>query len=464
MRSRVSKLSARSIIIVIVAIAAVALGTSSCSGRKKKGPMGRVAVSVHANDVAAAAAALTVLEAAVRLPGIANVRTTSNGRDGVVIIEGSDVAALTVALGSAVAAARPRLPKDVDVDVARVDDDVAVFAVRGKDVFAARDWVEGSLRPALAVMPGVTGVVVSGGLREKQVQVDLARMLAKDVTLVDVLRAAGGGASLETTIVKSVLPASAPPPPPPSMMKMAERPPQEGEVRVLLPEVADIGLLPVGEAGRRDGGIEVRVLGSIAHTVVADPKAVIAAGLAVPLPAGIEMTLLDDSSVEGVDIIVVVAGGSGEALQRELLDVPGVRLLPPRQTLSVEVDAVRAALLGVDAAEVNKVVDAALRGHTLVRNTENVVLRLKSEPSPELLLQLVVGTTKGAPVRLSDVATVNAEPTCSDRIDGKPALRLRVVFDVGVRKNALTSVISAVSFSRLPASIEPTDPAAALCR
>ena len=105
--------------------------------------MGRVAVSVHANDVAAAAAALTVLEAAVRLPGIANVRTTSNGRDGVVIIEGSDVAALTVALGSAVAAARPGLPKDVDVDVARVDDDVAVFAVRGKDVFAARDWVEG---------------------------------------------------------------------------------------------------------------------------------------------------------------------------------------------------------------------------------------------------------------------------------------------------------------------------------
>jgi multidrug efflux pump subunit AcrB len=397
------------------------------------------------------AAADLVEHAVSGIPLVTQVRSARCGDGAVVVVKGATVEAVH----GAVTAVQSQLPPGSFPLVGRIDDDVAVFAVRAKDPFAARDVAERALRPALSAVPGVSVVDVRGGKRSPQVQLDLARLVAHDVTVLEVLRAVGGASSLEATVVKSVLPPGAVRAPP-SLTKAAPAPPVEGEVRVLLPEVATVGLLPVGEPLRRDGAVEVRVKGAAAR------DAVVAAVKGVALGDGVTVAALDDDSVEGVD--VVVAGGDVVSLQRELLAIPGVRLLAPRTALRVDVDAEKAKALGVSLDDVAALVDVVRRGRVVLRNTENVTVTLAGEVAPELLSQLVVQRTPQGALRLLDVATVSVAPSSEDRLDGRPATRLRVQLDVGVRKNALAAIHQALQrHPELNTAVEDAGLADAVC-
>jgi multidrug efflux pump subunit AcrB len=152
-------------------------------------------------------------------------------------------------------------------------------------------------------------------------------------------------------------------------------------------------------------------------------------------------------------------------VQRIALSIPGVRLADLPTSVRVVVDAARVQQLGVRPEAVARTIRiAADDGFVLVRNTENVVLRLERAMGIELLGQLTVARTLAGPVRLSDVAAIESAPGRSDRLDGKPVQRLRVLFDVGVRKNALASLERELrGLKGVQALIERDDVGAGVC-
>jgi multidrug efflux pump subunit AcrB len=406
----------RALSLGLVALVATLPLTTSC--RRLKLVYTPVVIEVDG----AAAAVDAVYAAASALPDVVQVHATTCRGRGHVSVSGvaTDVVAAAVA-GLA-------LPDGGRATVQSPAAEVAVFVVKGADPFATRAVVDAELLPRLARVPGVERVFVQGGDRDEEVHVDLARLIAAGVTLPEVIQAAGGAASLESVIVKSVKPAtSTPETEAPSMMKAAPPPPVEGEVRVLLKDVADIGSFPVGPPLRRDGGLEVRVYGS------ADRAAVVAA--AVVDDKGVSVAILDDDSVEAVDV-VINAKADVDALRRTFAALPGVTIVELPTVVDVVIDEARAQKLGVPLTNIRTVVAAATSGTTLVRNTKNVTLRVET-PSAELLSQLEL--QNGA--RLYDVATVQMVPAIArERVNRDDAVRLRLHFGVGVRKNALAAI------------------------
>lgn len=408
----------RALSLGLVALVATLPLTTSC--RRPKMVYTPVVIEVDG----AAAAVDAVFAAASALPDVVQVHATTCRGRGHVSVSGvaTDVVAAAVA-GLA-------LPDGGRATVQSPAAEVAVFVVKGADPFATRAVVDAELLPRLARVPGVERVFVQGGDRDEEVHVDLARLIAAGVTLPEVIQAAGGAASLESVIVKSVKPAStttSEPEPAPSLVKAAPPPPVPGEVRVTLKDVADIGSFPVGPPLRRDGGIEVRVYGS------ADRAAVLAA--AVVDDKGVSVAVLDDDSVEAVDV-VLNAKADIDALRRTFAALPGVTIVELPTVVDVVIDEARAQKLGVPLTNIRTVVAAATTGTTLVRNTKNVTLRVET-PSAELLSQLEL--QNGA--RLYDVATVQMVPAIArERVNRDEAVRLRLHFGVGVRKNALAAI------------------------
>ncbi len=475
-------------VVVVSAVVAAVLGVVALGGCPRGAPLTRARVALIENtarlpgtalpassssdggsDVMAAAVAVERAVADARInriktsgsvhtafcgstavaPGSLAAGHQKGGGAVVVVVDGIDGPALDGVL------AKAGLAPNISATTETLDDDVAVLAVRSADPFVARDFVDRALRPALSAVKDVTRVDVVGGKRQRQVLIDLRKMLAVDLTISEILFVAGGGTSLEATVAKSSVPPQSEP-----MIKAALASPQPGELRVMLSDVADIGLFPVGEPLRRDGAVEVRVSGPPSAR-----DAVLAAALKIEGPAGLEVAPLDDDSVEGVDVIVAGTPAEVDDLRRELLAIPGVRFGEEAQALHIEVDADRAQKLSVSPFAAAAVVDVAVApgGHVLLRNTENVAVRLKGEVPPELLMQLVVARTAAGPVRLLDVATLVATPARADRLDGQPAQRVRVLFDVGVRKNALAAVEQAVARRGKKAILERRDVARGVC-
>lgn len=415
--------------------------------------MSHVRIGLKGTD---AQVAVAVVERAVEsVAGKASVRTVACSDAAVVSVSmGAGNADVAAAAAVNEALAKVAMPPHVTVDVRAVADEIVVFAVRGPDPFVARKFVDAQLKGALSSVAGVVVVKVVGGKQEKQVRVDLERLMARDLTLSEVAAAAGGGASLEATVVRD--PDAAPND---GMMKAVLPPP--GPNAVLLTDVASVGLASAGEPLRRDGAVEVRVLGSAAARV-----AVLKAALGVSAPEGITVSALDDDSIEGVDVVVVDGTAAQlQDVQRAALSIPGVRLADEPYSVRVVVDTVRAALIGVHVHDVERVAAmAAGDGLVLLRNTENVVVRLDRAMGPELLGQLVVARTPAGPVRLGDVARIESSAPRSDRLDGKPLARVRVLFDVGVRKIALASLERELrALKGVQASIERDDVGAGIC-
>ena len=439
---------------VAVVVVAAVTALSACN---RTAPLSRARVTIK--SPAAAAAVVAVEAALASLPGQRGLRSVVCGRSGVVDVNAGSAAGADLA--AAVQKALGPLPLkvaggEVFPDVRALPDEVVVFAVRGADPFVARDFVDDELAGPLSKVEGVVAVKVLGGRQQRQVRVDLERMLARDVSLPELAAAAGGGASLETTVIRdpdAVKDAA------PSMMKMALPPPGPNAIRLI--DVATVGLASAGEPLRRDGAVEVRVLGAPGSRA-----AVIKAALAVIRPAGVDVAALDEDSIEGAGVVVV--GASAEQLQQvqlALLSVPGVRLADAPVRVRVVVDEARARQLSVHPDDVERVASiAAGDGLVLMRNTENVVLRLDRAITGELVGQLVVARTAAGPVRVLDVARIELDPGRSDRVDGKPAQRLHVVFDVGVRKNALAALDQRLrALSGVQAVIERDDVGAGLC-
>ncbi len=428
----------------VVVVVVVAL----CSCQRAP-PMTRVRVSLEGDG---ATAAVVVVEGAVSsLAGSRSVRSVACADAAVVEVNAGPDAAAAVKD----ALAKVKLPADVFVDVRTVEDEVVVLAVRGSDPFVARTFVDAQLATPLSKVAGVVGVKVLGGRRERQVRVDLERMLARDVSLPELAQAAGGGASLEATIVRD----QGSPPAEPTMTKGAEPTPSSAAVKLV--DVATIGPASAGEPLRRDGAVSVRVLGAAGARA-----AVIKAAAAVARPAGIDVAALDDDSVESADLILIDATPEQVLqAQRTVLGIPGVHLAENPSSLQVIVDEKRALELGVSSNDVARVAAiAAGDGFVLVRNTENVVLRLERAVPLELMGQLIVARSAAGPVRLLDVARIETRPARSDRLDGKAVQRLRLSFDVGVRKRALAALDQELrSLKGVRALIERDDIGAGVC-
>lgn len=436
----------------------VIVGTGLClalSACHAKVPGQRLRVTLKGDK---ASAAVVVVEQALRtLAGVGaagSLRSVGCVDDAIVALSmpaQKDVEA-TTAIKEAIR--MTSTPGHVSVEVSAVNDAVVVFAVRAPDAVSARTFVDAQLIAPIAQVPGVVDVQVLGGRQERQVRVDLEKMMALDVSLPEVAQAAGGGSSLLATIVRDggVAPVL-------SSEKGVGMPPSAAAVMLI--DIASIGVASAGEPLRRDGAVEVRVYGNPSAR-----GAVIAAALGVQRPGGIEVSPLDDDSVEGVDVLVFAATAASVAeVHALLLDVPGVRLPDLPQRVRVTIDEERARQLGVRASDVAQVkAIAAGDGFVLIRNTENVVLRLDRAVSVELMGQLVVSRTAAGPVRLLDVARIESVSGREDRLDGQPVQRLHVVFDVGVRKVALAALDQRLrSLAGVRAIVERDDVGAGVC-
>ena len=398
------------------AVVVVAVGVSvGCKG--SGAPMSRTRVVIDGagdKDVA-------VVEAAVSaVAGVNRVRSVVCADHAVVVVDGGDV-------GEAVRGAQAKLSAQQAPQVTQEANEIVVFRVGGADAFAARVAVDKLLRPALSTVPGIKSIAVRGGKTGRRVELDLASLLLRDVTVGEAVAVVGGPASLETMVVKTVTPQ----PESLSMQKAALPPAQPGDVK--LTDVARVGTLPVGEPLRRDGAVEVRVFGDAARAAVVD------AANGVVFTDGVVLAVIDDDNVEEVDVIVPAAV-SKDDVHRAIAAIPGVRVKDDDTALAIVVDDARVRALGVDKDAVDRVVAVAKGGLTVMRNTENVVVVLQGPPSVELLSQLVVSRTPAGPVRLFDVATLSLVPARRERLNGQPASRLALTLAVGVRKNALASL------------------------
>ena len=408
-------MSRRHAVVVGVVFVGVFVGVGACA--RGNGAVDRTVVVAGAVDVAA------IEEVVAGVAGVARIRGLVCDDRGLVVVEGG----ADGAVAAAVRAAAPKLTSPPQVQ--RQANTVVVFAVRGGDPVVARAAVERALRPALERLPGVQSVDVKGGRTARRVELDLAALLRNDVTVGEVLAVVGGPATLESLVVKTTSASVSP-----STLTTTTKtvpPPSAGDLK--LTDIARVGTLPVGEPLRRDGAIEVRVRGS------ADVAAVVDAAQAVDLGDGVALAVLDDDSVESVDVIVP-RGVDKDDVHRAIAAIPGVNVKGDDSAVVIDVDRARAARLGVSVDRIADVVAVALERKVVSRNTEDVEVSLAGVPSTELLSQLIVARSPAGAVRLLDVTTTHVAPARRDRLDREDATRLAVTFDVGVRKNALAAL------------------------
>lgn len=402
----------------------------------------RVLVRFPATEADVVSAALSVLERTlVTLPGLQRVRSVGCASGGAVLVH-IDADAATDHAGAVHAVldtAGVRLPAGSGpAQVQAVFDDLLLLTVHGDDVFAARAWVDATLVPALASVPGVYGTTVVGGRTEPQLRLDPERMLATDLSLQEVLGAVKAASDLDKAEVKRL----------------------PGNVTIYLRDVARLVDAPAGERLRKDGGIEVRVRG---HR---SARAAAARALrSVTPPDGLNVVALDGHSVETVTVLVsrrgrggavetsaadVAAAAAVEAavdavfadVAAAALSVPGVHTFRRGRSVQLTLDRDRLTSRGLstrDAAAVADVAAAATSG--LVVKTARGPLKVVfgAVSTPEALLQTRVLTSSGGqPVRLFDVARATlVEEQRRERVELHEARRLRLSFDAGVRQRAL---------------------------
>lgn len=400
-------------LVVTLVVAGLVVGVGACRPRSSSVP-----IVIRTQALSPEPEAAAVVGALRTLPVRWPVRTMICGRDAFTVVES----------GLSAEVVQQHLDaKRIKAAVDDADEDLVVFAVRGADPVVAAAFATGAFRDAVGAV-GDVSVDVASEKSEPQVHLDLARLLALDVLPLEALRAVGGASTPEAALVKSSVPRA------PSLVKAPLPAPVEGEVRVYLRDVAEFVDVNDG-LGRRDGAVSVRVKGSADRR---DAVVKAAERAAAAAPAGVIVAVLDDDSVEEVE--VVLRGPSLEAAQKELLAIPGVRPGEGETRLRVVVDPVKAALLSVARADVDDLADLVDRGHVVLGNTRNTRVRFGKELTLELASQLAVARTAAGAVRLGDVATLTREPAQRDLLDGEPAVTLRLLLDVGVRKNALASI------------------------
>lgn len=397
----------------------------------------RVLVSFPATEADTVAAGLAAVEGATAgLPGLQRIRSVGCATGGAVLlhIDDDQSADHAGAVHAAIAAGARLPPGSGPARVQAVADDLLLLSVRGDDVFAARDWVDDVLAPALSAVPGVYEVKAVGGATEPQLRLDPERMLATDLSVQEVLAAVKAASNLDKAEVKRL----------------------PGNVTIFLRDVARLEDAPAGERLRRDGGIEVRVRGH-SSAVGAATKAV----RALTPPATLQLATLDGHSVETVTVLVSRRGRGGapeepgaakaassavDAVFADVaaaaLSVPGVHTFRRGRALQLTIDRHRLTARGLashEAAMVGDVAAAATTGLMVKTARGPLKVVFGAESTPEALLQTRLFTTaSGQPVRLFDVARATlVEEQRRERIELHEARRLRLSFDAGVRQRAL---------------------------
>jgi len=435
----------------------------------------RVVVSLRAAEAEAVGKAVVVVEGAVaRVEGVRRVRSVGCASGGVVVVERDARHTEPVtAIHDALTARAAALPVGISpLKVTGLGHDVRLLSVRGADPFVARAFVDTQLLAALQAVPGVSEVVVSGGRREQQLRIDPERLLAADISLPEVLTAIRTASDLDKTVIKM----------------------SSDGARILLRDVSVTETGSVGEPVRKDGGVEVRVRGSASSVGAVDD--VIAAATA---PPGLFVAVLDDDSVEVVTVLVsrngdqlqqqgdpVVAAAADSAVDAAFADVaaaalgiPGIHTFRRGRSLQLTLDRKRLDALGLSTSEraaLSDVTAIATSGLELASPRGPLRVLLGTAATPEALLSTRVATRRvGAdkvPVRLFDVARAAfVEEQRAERVDLKPARRLRLSFDAGVRKPALADLdtrLAAIRHARPGISIlverdDDTAPLDAIC-
>lgn len=425
----------------VVISAAIAAGACTSSPQPT-----RVVVSLRAAEAPAVTAALNAIERAVATtPGLVAVRSVGCTTGGAVVVETAtsvtSASATQAAVHTALSAIASTLPPGVsDVKVQALGDDVRLLSVRADDPFVARRFVDDSLLPAIRAISGVVEVRISGGRREPQLAIDPERLLAADVSLPEVLTTLRTASDLDKAVIKSS-PAGV----------------------VHLRDVATQQDASAAEPLRKDGGVEVRIRGALSSTGAVD-----AAIAAVPVPRGIAVKSLDNDSVEVVTVLVArdargqaqgndpaadaVADGAVDAAFADVaaaaLSIPGIHTFRRGRSLQLTLDPQRVAALGLGTPERRALADVtALATDGLVVPTKTGPVRalLGAAATPEALLRTRVATRKTADgtdgVALFDVARAAfVEEQRHERLDFRPARRLRLSFDAGVRKPALAEL------------------------
>ncbi len=463
-----------SLLLALTALSAL----SACSSSLLTGDNDtrRVVVSLRAAEAEAVAKAVVVVEGAVaRVPGVVSVRSVGCASGGVVVVEhsGGTTVAPTTAVHEALTAAASTLPVGISpLRVMGLGDDLRLLSVRGADPFVARAFVDSDLLARLQAVAGVSEVLVSGGRRERQLRLDPERLLAADIGLPEVLTAIRTASDLDKAVLKF----------------------GAGGAQVLLRELSVTEIGSAGEPVRKDGGVEVRVRGAAASAGAVDD--IISS---VVVPSSLSMAVLDASSVEVVTVLVardsgdlqqqgdpVVAAAADSAVDAAFADVaaaslaiPGVHTFRRGRSLQLTLDRQRLNSLGLNSNEragLADVVAVATSGLELQTAQGPLRVLLGTAATPEALLRTRVANRRvngvNQPVRLFDVARAAfIEEQRAERVDLRPARRLRLSFDAGVRKRALADLdtrLDAISKARPGISIvverdDDTAPLDAIC-
>ena len=429
-RNRVAVMTAMT---VMAAMTALGIG---CPWFDVRHP--RVLVAMPAREADAAPLGVAVVERALSsMTGLRHQRSVSCTAGGAVLVHVDDSDDPAALVHAAIVAHQGALPAGADpISVTAIDDDLLLVSVRADDVFAARAFVDATLVPVLRNVTGVTSVVVSGGRMERQLRLDPERLLATDVSLPEVLAAARMASDLDKVEVKRL----------------------PGNVAILLRDVARVEWAPAGERVRKDGGIEVRVRG---HRRATGPAT--RALLAVAPPAGTNVAVLDDDSVEVVTVLVSRQGPASEAdgsavvaanaaveaafadVAAAALGVPGVHTFRRSRTVSLTLDRARLVAQGLSPGEIATISETATVATSgLMLPTAEGPLRvvIATASTPEALMRTRVATrADGAAVRLFDIARASlVDEQRHDRVDQHNARRLRLSFDAGVRQRALAEL------------------------
>ena len=448
---------------------------SACPQLSRGPETTRVVVSLRAAEAEAVGKAVVVVEGAVaKVKGVRSVRSVGCASGGVVVVEGAAGADPVTAVHEALSAQAAALPVGISpLRVTGLAHDVRLLSVRGADPFTARAFVDTQLLAALKAVPGVSDVIVSGGRRERQLRIDPERLLAADISLPEVLTSIRTASDLDKTVIKLTADGA----------------------RILLRDVSVTETGSAGEPVRKDGGVEVRIRGD--HNSGGEIDDVIEA---VDVPGTLFVASLDADSVEVVTLLVsrdsgdlqqqqgdpVVAAAADNAVDAAYSDVaaaalgiPGVHTFRRGRSLQLTLDRKRLDALGLSSGERAALADVtAIATSGLVIETRQGPLRvlLGTAATPEALLSTRVASRRvgidTVPVRLFDVARAAfIEEQRSERVDLRPARRLRLSFDVGVRKPALADLdtrLAAIRQARPGISIlverdDDTAPLDAIC-
>ncbi len=406
----------------------------------------RVVVALTAAEAESVGKAIVVVESAVaRVAGVVSVRSVACATGGAVIIDQqADSSVGATAIHDALTAVAAQLPVGISpLRVNALTDDVRLLSVRGGDVFAVRAFVDSELLPAIKSVGGVAEVLVSGGRRERKLRIDPERLLAANVSLPEVLTAIRTASDLDKTVIKT----------------------GPGGLKIMLRDVSILETSSANEPVRKDGGIEVRVRGAPSSRGGID-KAI----ASVTVPAGFFVAVLDEDSVEVVTVLVsrntgdlrqqgdpVIAAAADSAVDAAFADVaaaalaiPGVHTFRRGRHLQLTLDRQRLDALGLTPAERSGLADVSAVGTSgLELSSRHGPLRvlLGTAATPEALLATRVAPHRrdgvDGDVRLFDVArAAYVEEQRNERVDLRPARRLRLSFDAGVRKRALADLDS----------------------